>query len=656
MDYQTEGVRWSIIMLLLLGGAMGWSQEVVPAARAFHVGPLDSPSKAGNQIRILEIEYSCKRNDVTLNEEKLRQGMRSKKDGVYSQQVVDGDIENLYQTGDYTNVQIVTSQVTVDGEQGVRLSVMLDPRVRVSEVEVKRIRPDGGLDDNLSVKQEELMRVHPKPWDTRDAHESAGGAGAVVRNPTVTKAGEILREERLFRDAVAMEECYREKGYKDVRITPKTIDVKGEEAKLVFEVEEGKPGLIEEVYFLGNKNVGSDELMKVVTLKPASSLSSKEESNCFKIEKLEIDLDRLKDLYENKGFLDVQVTASFDRFGGSNNKGEEKESRFDGGAGNSREDLSLVYRIVEGQRYGVEKISVSGNTFFSENEILKELRSGAKGVEVFDCVQLKMIRADGLTRGRAYSVNGLQASLEILQNMYGREGFREARMEWKIEPGVKKGDLDIHFKIAESEKFKLERIEILGNTVTEDSVIRREIELVPGEVFNTLKEKSSKENILKMGLFSSVETYAEETDRPDYQNLIIKVVEKPKELTFGFGVSYFWNGKTERSLVIASHFPFIVMLNFSQNWGAAFEEILESLKEKCRTFLETAMVWVTREACVPNYSKLRGVAEKAEGVGGEHEGADAHGGGGPSGGEGPTGRGNEKAGGGGERQGIVGEG
>ena len=148
---------------------MGWSEEIVPATRAFHIGPLDSVSKAGNQIRILEIEYSCKRGDVTLNEEKLRQGMRSKKDGVYSQQVVDGDIEKLYQTGDYTNLQIVTSPVTVDGEQGVRLSVMVDPRVRVSEVDVKRIRPDGGLDDNLSVKRKELMRVHPKPWDTRDA-------------------------------------------------------------------------------------------------------------------------------------------------------------------------------------------------------------------------------------------------------------------------------------------------------------------------------------------------------------------------------------------------------------------------------------------------------------------------------------------------------
>ena len=559
---------------------MGWSQEVVPAARAFHIGPLESPSKETNQIRILEIEYSCKRSDVTLNEEKLRQGMRSKKDGVYSQQVVDGDIGDLYQTGDYTNVQIVTSPMMVDGEQGVRLSVFVDPRMRVSQVEVKRKRPDGGLDDDLSVKQEELMRVHPKPWDTRDAHESAGGAGPVVRNPTVTKTGEILREERLFRDAVAMEECYREKGYKDVRITPKTFDVKGEEAKLVFEVEEGKPGFIEEVRFLGNKEVGAEELIKMVTLKPTSSLSSKEESNCFKDEKMEIDLARLKDLYTNKGFLDVQVTVSVYRFGEPKSKGEEKEGRIDGGADNSREDLSLVYRIVEGQRYGVEKISVSGNTFFSENDILKELRSNSKGQEVFDQVGLKMIRVDGLTRGRAYSVNGLQASLETLQNMYGREGFREARVEYRVEPGAKKGDLDIHFKIAEGEKFRVARIEILGNTVTEDSVIRREIQLAPGEVFNTVKEKSSKENILKTGLFSNVETYAEETDRPHYQKLFIKVVEKPKELTFGFGVSYFWNGNPERSLVLGSHFPFILTLNFSQNWGIVFERLCEWIKRK----------------------------------------------------------------------------
>ena len=537
-------------------------------------------SFAGTPIPILEIEYSSRRDDVPINEDKIRQNMRSKQGGVYSQQVVDGDITLLYETGEYTNVQICTTEMRAEaGERGVRLTVFVDPRVRVSEVEVKRRRPDGGLDDNLSVKREELLGVKPTSWETIGVSENASRAKGTTRIPTVTKAGEILRKERLYRDAVAMEECYLEKGYKDVRVTPRTVAVKGED-KVVFEVEEGEQGFIEEVRFGGNQVVGVEELKKTITLKPASWWSGKDDSNCFRNEKLEIDLDRLKDLYANKGFLDVQVTASVERFGEPKSNEEEKEGRVDGGAGKSREDLSLVYRIVEGQRYGVEKISVSGNTFFSENDILKELRSGAKGVEVFDYVQLKMIRADGLTRGRAYSVNGLQASLEILQNMYGQEGFREARVEWRIEPGEKKGDLDIHFKIAESEKFKLERIEIRGNTSTEDSVIRREILLAPGEVFDTVKEKNSKENILKTGLFSMVETYAEETDRPNYQKLIIKVVEKPTQLTFGIGMSYFWNWNSERSLVLGSYFPFIITLNFSQNWGLVFERLVELIMRK----------------------------------------------------------------------------
>jgi outer membrane protein assembly factor BamA len=99
-------------------------------------------------------------------------------------------------------------------------------------------------------------------------------------------------------------------------------------------------------------------------------------------------------------------------------------------------------------------------------------------------------------------------------------------------------------------------------------------------VFDTEKEKSSKENILKTGSFSNVESYAEETEQPHYQNLVIKVVEKPDELTFGIGVNYFWNGNSERSLVLASKFPFVITLNLSQNWGIVLKKICESLKRK----------------------------------------------------------------------------
>lgn len=538
----------------------------------------------GTPIPILEIEYSSRRDDVTINEDKIRQNMRSTQGGVYSQQVVDGDIALLYETGDYSNVQICTTEVRAEnGERGVRLTVVVEPRVRVAEVEVKRRRPEGGLDDNLSVKREELLGVQPTSWETIGVPENASRAKGTTRKPTVTKAGEILREERLYRDAVAMEECYLEKGYKDVRVTPKIVAAKGGD-KVVFEVEEGEQGFIGEVRFIGNQAVGEEELKKVISLKPASWRSGKEDSNCLRIEKLEIDLDRVEDLYQNKGFLDVQVTASVHRFGELKNKEETKKTPRAGLRAN-KEDLILQYRIQEGQRYGVEKISVSGNSFFDEKDILDELKNNSKGQWVFDQVGLKMVQVDGLTRGRAFSVNGLQASLETLQNMYGRKGFREVRVTWKMEPLEKKGDCHVHFEVQEGEKFVVDRIEIQGNRFTKDEVIRREIQLAPGDVFDTGRERLSKKNLEGLNLFSSIETYAMETEDRNRQKLIVKVQEKPKNLTFGCGVSFFWAGTSDREILRLVRYPFIFIFTGPKDWESLFEPFRAWMAQMQRKFL-----------------------------------------------------------------------
>ena len=538
----------------------------------------------GTPIPILEIEYSSRRDDVTINEDKIRQNMRSTQGGVYSQQVVDGDIALLYETGDYSNVQICTTEVRAEnGERGVRLTVIVEPRVRVAEVEVKRRRPDGGLDDNLSLKREELLGVQPTSWETIGVPENASRAKGTTRKPAVTKVGEILREERLYRDAVAMEECYLEKGYKDVRVTPKTVAAKGED-KVVFEVEEGEQGFLGEVRFIGNQAVREEELKKVIRLKPASWRSGKEDSNCLRIEKLEIDLDRVEDLYQNKGFLDVQVTASVHRFGELKNKEETKKTPRAGLRAN-KEDLILQYRIQEGQRYGVEKISVSGNSFFDEKDILDELKNNSKGQWVFDPVGLKMVQVDGLTRGRAFSVNGLQASLETLQNMYGRKGFREVRVTWKMEPLEKKGDCHVHFEVTEGEKFVVDKIEIQGNRFTKDEVIRREIQLAPGDVFDTGRERLSKKNLEGLNLFSSIETYAMETEDRNRQKLIVKVQEKPKNLTFGCGVSFFWAGTSDREILRLVRYPFIFIFTGPKDWESLFEPFRAWMAQMQRKFL-----------------------------------------------------------------------
>ncbi len=505
-------------------------QNGVPAQtkqKQYVPSPSSSQKAATGKIRILEIEYSCKRGDLTLNEEKLRENMRSSKGRAYSQQVVDGDIKSLYQTGDYTNVEIVASQVTVDGEEGVRLSVMIDPKVRVSAVEVKRKRADGGLDDELSVDKPELMGLKLKAQTANDSEGVTMTENEITPKETVTKAGDTLSEERMQRDAFAMEDFYRDKGYKDVKIRYKEVDVKGEESKVVFEIEEGMQGFISKTRFLGNKEVREGDLDDVLQLKPASMLSSKQ--TCLNDELLRDDVNKVRYLYQNKGFQDVQVTTSVDSIPHIKNQWADKKGSAHGGSGKAPQDIIITYQIEEGRQYWVGTISVKGNTYFSPEDLINELTTNSKKVEIINPVDLRPFNADGLQENEVYAVSSLQASIETLKKKYGRRGFINALIQFRTVPNVDSGRIDVEFEIKEGERIYVDKIEIYGNTVTMDRVIRREIEFAPGEIWDTELEKLSKRKLEMLKLFSSVVIYAEDTDRGNRMKLVVIVREKNEQ-------------------------------------------------------------------------------------------------------------------------------
>ncbi|MFM8654759.1 MAG: POTRA domain-containing protein, partial [Verrucomicrobiota bacterium] len=201
-----KGAFYWILAAMTLLAPLGLAQETEgesapqpsqTRARTFVPSPSASDrAVTTGQIKILEIEYSSRREDVPINEDKIRQNMRSAKGGIYSQQTVDGDIESLYATGDYSNVQIVTSEArSEDGQRGVRLSVLVDPKVRVSQVEVKRKRADGGLDDQLSVDKEDLLELKLKALSASEERGAQALAGAFKKKETVTQSGDILSEE-----------------------------------------------------------------------------------------------------------------------------------------------------------------------------------------------------------------------------------------------------------------------------------------------------------------------------------------------------------------------------------------------------------------------------------------------------------------------------
>ena len=496
-------------------------------AKRKNLGKLeDRPEpKTGSRpfIPILEIECSSGREDIPINEEKIRQNMLSVRRGPYSSQVVDQDIRNLYGTGEFENVVIVVSETrSEDGERGVRLSILVDPKPTLSDVSVTRTLPDGTSDDQTNLIGKNLAL-------------------------DMVQIGKLVGGELLHRQAKQWEKVYREKGYSDVRIFGSLEPVEGGKAKATFFIEEGPCRFIQKVSFSGNHLVPAKEIQKVIRLQSKVPWSGKKISNVFDPIQADEDLERIRDLYQNQGFLDVMVNRQL----------EEKTGA-----------LNLHYQIQEGQRYGVEKISLAGFTFFEERQLLRELRENSAKKEIYDPLEIKMIPADGLLRGRPYSPRGVQASVETLQELYGRHGFREARIFTSFFEGDEsKSSLRVHFEIQEGEKYYVDKVLIRGNHKIPDPEIRSKILLQPGDVLDVSKEKASQANLLATGYFKDVKTFTEEGEQFNRQVLVFDLVEKPQELSFGLGLAYVWKGAPERGFVLSAPFPAIVSINFSAGWG-----------------------------------------------------------------------------------------
>ena len=108
---------------------------------------------------------------------------------------------------------------------------------------------------------------------------------------------------------------------------------------------------------------------------------------------------------------------------------------------------------------------------------------------------------------------------------YGSGGYVDLVVLPEGEPAGP-AQIDVHYKIEEGDRSFVNRINIEGNTRTKDKVIRREVLVAPGDVFNTVRVDITKKRLENLGYFAKVETYPEETDIPGRKDLTILVQEK----------------------------------------------------------------------------------------------------------------------------------
>ena len=366
------------------------------------------------------------------------------------------------------------------------------------------------------------------------------GEGTKLRVP-VSKIDEMLRErnvqvtldsfvdEATIRKVVGvLRELYAQEGYIDARVEPTTRPVAGG-VKLVdlrFNILEGPRVRVREVVFDGNQAIADSSLRRrLKENKPPSKLLFWTDGGTFREEKFADDAELVTDYYKNHGYATAQVGAP---------QTETIETSLDG----ETRWIRMRVPVEEGQQYTL------GNF-----EITDAVALRAEGIRPFF----------DLKEGDVFSLEKLRKGFEKVKELYGAFGYYQWTPDTSLRPrgidldtGKPLGPeppppiMDVTIKMNEGKKFYVNRITFTGNHTTHDAVIRRELRIAEGAIFNSEALKGSIRRLNQLGYFKPLEGKEGEmevtptSDKDDHVDVTLKVQENNKnQLAFGAGMSQY---------------------------------------------------------------------------------------------------------------------
>jgi outer membrane protein insertion porin family len=320
-----------------------------------------------------------------------------------------------------------------------------------------------------------------------------------IRKDIALKINQPVNEEEMEKARQKIIERYQTKGFTDIdvkyRVDP--IDEKRGTARVVYTINEGVKGAVSRIRFEGNEHFRESALRKQMKTRGKTLISFFDKSGRLDETQLQQDLDSVKEFYQNHGYIDVEV------------KDLRKERRENG-------PMIITIVVIEGPQYHVGKITASGYKNTTEEKIRAILK---------------------MKEGAVYSPKALHDDAKAIADAYGTGGYVDLSIVPQGSPAGP-GLIDVHYQIEEGNRFFVQRINIVGNVRTKDKVIRREVLIAPGDVFNTVRVETTKKRLENLGYFAKVETYPEDTGVAGRKDLTIEVQEKRTgALSFGGGFS-----------------------------------------------------------------------------------------------------------------------
>ncbi|MFH0910985.1 MAG: outer membrane protein assembly factor BamA [Planctomycetota bacterium] len=311
------------------------------------------------------------------------------------------------------------------------------------------------------------------------------------------------------RDVLAIQDWYRNEYYYFTTVSVRTEPFE-DGVRLVYTIDERGRVVVKDILFQGNRSFSAKELLTHMATKPSTLFNrGKYERKVF-----EQDLERLRIFYQSQGFLDVQVKEKPFQI-----TSQEAETKW------RQQEMYVHIDIEEGEVYRVGKISFQ----------IEPVEKGAEPLHS-DTDLRPVIQT---LPGDPYSPIQANEDARLVRDFYGASG----RIFTKVMPQrviAEKGTVvDLVFHVQEGKPILAEGIDIAGLVKTQEKVVRRELEIYPGEVFDARKMEESVRNLNRLDLFHRPVTWdVKEGSSPDQAKVVMDLEEKPTgQFSMGVGLS-----------------------------------------------------------------------------------------------------------------------
>lgn len=310
----------------------------------------------------------------------------------------------------------------------------------------------------------------------------------------------IFTRAKVQSDVQRIIELYRRSGRISATVTPKVVELPQKRVDLIFEINEGPKSGVLDINFLGNEQFSDGDLSDVVVTKESAWYKFLSTNDNYDPDRLEYDKEQLRKHYRNRGYYDFRVVSAVAELATDKN------------------GFVITYTLEEGVKYKFGKISVETELKKLDGTVLE---------------QLLPIRA-----GEIYQDEKIEQATDALTFAAGAAGFAFVDVRPRYVPNRETKTVDVVFSVREGPRVYIDRIDIIGNNRTLDSVVRREMLVSEGDAYNRVYVDRSKSQIRGLGYFKEVEIEEVPGSAPDRTGLRVKVEEQPTgELSFSAGYS-----------------------------------------------------------------------------------------------------------------------